>query len=122
MFSTRSSVLIYYYFVILGPSLAFVVSPAVMVAVFARRSWRSLARPWAYISVSILVVYVMAVVFVCLAFVLARSFTTIGVGVNRPLPPLFERYGIPVSVYASLAWFFAFSIGFLRYLRSVWSK
>jgi len=122
MIPARSTVLIYYYFVILGPSLTFVISPAVMIAVFATRSWRSLASPWGYIGVSVLVLYVLAVVFAYLAFLLAVSFTSIGVGVNPPPPPLFERYGIPAGVYVSLAAFVVFSIALLRYLRSIWSK
>jgi hypothetical protein len=122
MISARSAVVIYYYLVLLGPSLAFVVSPAAMIAVFVARRWRSLASPWGYISVSVVVLYVMAAVFVCLAFLLAVSFTGIGVGVTPPPPPLFERYGIPVAVYASLAAFLAFSIAFLGYLSSIWSK
>jgi len=122
MISARSAVVIYYYLVLLGPSLAFVVSPAAMVALFVTRRWRSLASPWGYISVSVVVLYVMAAVFVCLAFLLAVSFTSIGVGLSPPPPPLFERYGIPVAVYASLAAFLAFSIAFLKYLSSIWSK
>ena len=96
MVSARSAVVIYYYLVLLGPSLAFVVSPAAMTALFVTRRWRSLASPWGYISVSVVVLYVMAAVFVCLAF--------------------------PVAVYASLAAFLAFSIAFLKYLSSIWSK
>jgi hypothetical protein len=122
MIYARSTILTYYYFVFLGPALAFAVSPAVLIAAFAARSWRSLASPWGYIGVSILVLYLLAVVFACLGFVLAVDFTTLGVGVNPPPPPIFERYGIPVSVYACLVAFVACSIAFLRYLRSMWSK
>jgi hypothetical protein len=122
MIYTRSTILTYYYLVLLGPSLVFAVSPAVMTAVFATRSWRSLRSPWGYIGVSVLVLYVLAVVFACLAFVLAVDFTSLGVGISPPPPPIFERYGIPVSVYVSLVAFVACSIGFLRYLRSMWSK
>jgi hypothetical protein len=119
---TRATILTYYYFVFLVPSLAFAASPVVMIAVFATRSWRSLANPWGYIGVSILVLYVLAVGFVCLAFVLAVDSTTLGVGVNPPPPPIFARYEIPVSVYGSVVAFVACSIAFLRYLRSMWSK
>ena len=119
---TRSTILSYYYFVFLGPALAFVFSPAIMIAVFATRSWRSLASPWGYVGVSVVVLYVLAAVFACVASVLAVDFTTLSVGVSPPPPPIFERYGIPVAVYASLAALVAISIAFLRYLRSTWSK
>jgi hypothetical protein len=122
MISARSLLLIYY-FVILGPFLAFVISPAVLIAVFAARGWRSLASPWGYIGVSVLVLYVLAVVFLYLAFALVVSFTGMGIYASRATPRfLFEQYSIPFCVYASLTWFVACSIGFLRYLRSLWSK
>jgi hypothetical protein len=122
MTSDRSLLLVYY-LVILGPSLAFVISPAALVAVFAARGWRSLASPWGYIGVSVLVLYGLAVVFIYLAFTLVVSFTGMGIYASRATPRfLFEQYSIPVCVYASLAAFFACSIGFLRYLRSLWSK
>jgi hypothetical protein len=126
MISARS-ILLTYYLVILGPFLAFVISPAVMIAVFATRSWRSLASPWVYVGASVLVLYVLAVVFIYLAFVLVVDVTGMGVFASRPppgTPPLgsFKAYAIPVCIYFSLAAFGACSIAFLRYLRSLWSK
>jgi len=122
MISDRS-VLLIYYFVILGPSLAFVISPAVLITAFTARGWRSLASPWGYIGVSVLVLYVLAVVFIYLAFALVVSFTSMGLYASRATPRfLFEQYSIPFCVYGSLAAFVACSIGFLRYLRSLWSK
>ncbi len=100
--------------------LAFVVSPVVLVVVFATRSWRTLANPWGYIAVSFVVLYGLALTLAYLAFPIGVGIA--GVRPGTPPPGFLERHALEIRIYGSLIALIALSIVFLRYLRMFWSK
>ncbi len=109
------------FYLIAGTALlGYLFSPAILTILFAARSWRTLAHPWGYLAVSLLVLYALDVFLAYLA-------APIGIGIHgvragTPPPGLFQRYAIEIRIFGALAILVVCSIAFLRLLRSVWSQ